>query len=515
MKPSAAAHALEVLPASPAVDDDLEAANLVFHEPRAVDSLPFRLTGEEFRLPYGPAVRKVISTPNAATADGWIHGLVVADLLTESGVSLSPEDRRDLAALPILPFSPPQARRAAAHVRRRFLLERKFELANAQRKDPNDSRLLVQDREILDELEVIRAFLDDPSGAGAPHARIASVIFTGARLRDLADREPIQPVSPGIPPKGHFTLEVGPSFVGKTAKNLHVAMARAAGVAPWDGAPAFEQGRTLVISPDEPVEQIARQIRRLAWNHPGGRMFDYFASIAVLGLDSTIPMDALAGLRFHEAGFALIDELLTGGGFDALVIDAYADMLPSGESEQENETASRIGGALEALAVKHSIPITLIHHVGKLGGQSSADVDVRDLGRGASALAAKARTIFTFEEVADFPSHRRIRTRTNLTRGPAPLDLLVSDRDTAGTSIDFFRPVDPATAWPIADVFPDVPSEWISTSELARRLSGQEAGKPSGQAVTMAGTVRGIWLGAGLIEVRKGEKRSTELRRIR
>jgi hypothetical protein len=348
----------------------------------------------------------------------------------------------------------------------------------------------------------------------APAARLRAAMFTGSALRSLTDRDPIPPVAPGIPPRGHFALRAGVSFGGKTTFALWIAMARAAGVAPWQGAPELEAGRTLIVSPDEPVEQIARQIKRLMWNHPGGRTFDYFAQIAVLGLDSSIPMDALSGLRFHEDGFALLDELVTGGSFDALVIDAYGDMLPLGESEQENETASRVGGSLEALAVSRRIPVDLIHHVGKLGGRATAEVDVRDLGRGASALAAKARTVFTFEEVDGFSNHRRIRTRTNLTRSPAPLDLLVTDRNDASTGIEFFRPVDPATAWPIADVFPDVPSDWISSSELARRLTGKP-GTPTGPASTMAATVRGIWAGAGLIETRSGAKRSIEMRRIR
>ena len=355
----------------------------------------------------------------------------------------------------------------------------------------------------------------DEAGDEAGLASLVAAIRTGEALRALTDREPLPPVYPGTPPRGHLTLRIGASFVGKTTAEVHNAMARAAGVAPWEGAPAFEPGRTLIVAPDEPIEQIARQIRRLAWKHPGGRLFDYFAQIAVIGLDSGIPMDALAGLRFHDEGFRLIDALVTRGRFDALVIDAYADMLPPGENEHENETASRIGGALEALAVKHSIPIVLIHHVGKTGGRSTAEIDVRDLGRGASALAAKARCIHTFEEVESFPNQRRIRTRTNLTRSPAPLDLLVSDRGTAGSSIDFFRPLDPASQYPVGDVLPEIGGEWISTSELARRLSGNAEGKPGGHAVALAKTVRGIWLGAGLIEIQKGANRATECRRIR
>lgn len=284
---------------------------------------------------------------------------------------------------------------------------------------------------------------DDDSGiplgdAAAPTA-LESAIFTGDLLRALADREPTPPVYPGIPPKGHFSVRVGPSFTGKTTAELGLAMSRAVGCELWEGSPKVEQGRTLIISPDEPVEQLARQILRLARTHPGGRTFDYFAHIEVIGLDSSIPMDALEALKFDDLGFALISDLIKSRSADAIVFDAYGDMLPEGVSEDSNADATRIGGRLEALAVQHNIPVSVIQHVGKTGGQSTSEIDVRDLGRGASALASKARCISTFEEIPDFPNHRRIRTRTNLTRSPAPLDLEVTARGSVGAGIDYMR----------------------------------------------------------------------------
>lgn len=509
-----AAHALD----DESLDLDLEAAGFAFFEGAVerIAGLPFRFDGAGIRLPFGRAVALYLANPAAATIDGLPRSEIIVEKLRAEGTDLAPNEIGEMLSWP-LAANEARGLRAVALVRRRELLRRNAELAQAQGRDPEDRGHLDEQRQTLEELDRIRRFLDDPSGirSSIEASLPAIAIKTGAELRALTDREPLPPVYPGIPPRGHFTLRIGASFAGKTTAEVYNAMARAAGVAPWEGAPKLDPGRTLILAPDEPTEQIARQIRRLAWNHPGGRVFDYFDQIAVVGLDASVPMDALSGLRFHEAGFRLIDDLLTRGAFDALLVDAFADLLPPGESEQENETASRIGGALEALAVKHSIPITLIHHVGKTGGRSTAEIDVRDLGRGASALAAKARCIHTFEEVEGFPNQRRIRTRTNLTRSPAPLDLLVSDRGTGGSSIDYFRPVDPASTYPIGDVIPDGSDEWISTSELARRLSGQEAGKPGGQAIDLARTVRRIWLGAGLIETRKGARNATECHRIR
>ena len=50
----------------------------------------------------------------------------------------------------------------------------------------------------------------------------------------------------------------------------------------------------------------------------------------------------------------------------SVVVDAYGDALPDGASENDNDHARRVGGSLEALAVRHGVALTLLHHVGKL-----------------------------------------------------------------------------------------------------------------------------------------------------
>ena len=340
---------------------------------------------------------------------------------------------------------------------------------------------------------------DDPAEIKSQATSLLDIAFSGDRLRELLQRPVPPPIYPGMPAAGHMNLLIGPSFAGKTTSAIWGAMARAAGESPWLGAPEYTQGRTLFISPDEPVEQVARQIARLSMTHPGGRTFPYFDWISVLGLDSTVDPAVIDGLRFDDLGFEILDDLI--GGFDCVVIDAYADMLPPEVSEDSNEDASRIGGRLESLAVMHGIPIVLVHHVGKARG-GTAEIDPRDLGRGASALAAKARVISTFEEVPDFSAQRQIRTRTNISRSPAPFDLTVSDDRGDEKSIEFLRPLDPVAAYPISEILTD-PDEWVSTSEVARRLSGTSDGKPGGQALQTASRVRAIWAGAGLIETRK------------
>jgi len=292
-------------------------------------------------------------------------------------------------------------------------------------------------------------------------------------------------------------------------------MSRAAGIAPWAGAPTPTASDTLIFSPDEPVEQISRRIRALALTHPAGRNFNYFDRLHVLGLDVTVDSDLLSGLRLSHDGIARWDNLLAEIRPRSVVIDAYGDVLPDGVSENDNDHARSIGGALEALAVKHRVAITVLHHVGKLGiGVKSEDLDVRDLGRGASALAQKARAVFTFEEVSGQNHLRRTRCRTNVGRTPAPMQIEVCDIGLPSPEIVYFKAHDPLMHYTPSEYLST--DEWISTTELARCLDrsmndGEER-DPPGSVRTLAGELRREWARARLVEVRDGPRKAKEMR---
>lgn len=349
-----------------------------------------------------------------------------------------------------------------------------------------------------------------------------AIFFTGARLKALLDEPAPEPVYPGTPPQGHFSLLIAPSFSGKTSLALWVAMARIRGQAPWKGAPAREPGRVLFYSIDEPPAQVAHRIRMLAMKHPAGRFFDQYADrIAITGPHRSVDPDKLAALRFTEDGLRILASILeraegAGDPFTDVIVDAYSDMLPIGESDSSNEEATRIGGGLERIAVQHGCAIQVIHHAGKqIAGAELPDP--RDFGRGASALAAKARAIFTLEEEVGMPGVRKIRTRTNLTASPPPMLLDVSDEHaTGGTSIEFFRAHDSATSYPINGLLSE-DDDWISVTQLARRIAGDDDDpdkKPAGSLMAQARELRGIWHNAGLVEVRTGARNALELRRV-
>lgn len=365
----------------------------------------------------------------------------------------------------------------------------------------------------------------DPGGSESPIERdglkLADISFSGDSFMALLDEPKPDPVYPGIPPAGHFSLVVAPSFSGKTSLVLWVAMARVHGASPWLGAPSRNPGRVLFYSIDEPPSQVAWRVRSLAKHHPCGvSMAGYAARMVITGPHRTINPDALEALRFTDLGLRTLDGFLhaakhEGDPFTDVIVDAYSDLLPLGESDTSNEEATRIGGALERMAVFHGCSITVIHHAGKPKHGESVP-DPRDMGRGASALAAKARAIFTVEEEAGMSNLRKIRTRTNLTPSPPPLVLECAERSTDEMRVDFFRPHDPAVAFPI-DSFLNHEDDWISTRELARRISrctDESTEDPTGSAKREAKQVRQIWLNAGLIEVRKGARNADEMRRI-
>lgn len=347
--------------------------------------------------------------------------------------------------------------------------------------------------------------------------RISRAVLSGKRLALAAKAGATVSVEAGRAPRGHFSVRVGPSFAGKTALEIWIAMADAAGVPPWDGASASEPRTTLIYSPDEPAAQVARRIATLAPAHPGGLSAEaYFDRIHVLGLDPSVDSDLLAGLYLTADGLTRWRNLLRERRPDRLVIDAYGDVLPPGATENDNDAARTIGGGLEAIAVETGTEITALHHVGKMPpGAKSSDLDVRDLGRGASALAQKARAVFSLEEVPGRNHQRLCRTRTNLGPTPAPMRLDVCEEGARAPEISHFRRHDPLAEYDPRSLTPE--SIWISTNDLARSLDRyanpeRTREEPPGVFKTLAKDLRNAWAAEGRIDVRDGQRGAKEIR---
>jgi hypothetical protein len=146
----------------------------------------------------------------------------------------------------------------------------------------------------------------------------------------------------------------------------------------------------------------------------------------------------------------------------------------------------------------------MIHHAGK-APRDGAEIDVRDVGRGASALMAKARVVFAIDDKTGVGSHiRQIRTRTNLSKAPSPALFQVCASDAKGTEVNYFKPYDPTEEHrPEAYLEPGEP---ISTRQFTRRLAKLEDGdaEPSASFAKLAKNLREKWEAQGLIEVESG-----------
>lgn len=434
---------------------------------------------DEFSAPFAaaPDVRVVMDRD----APGRAHGVKVAQALRAVGAS-------------VRLFEPAHGKDAADHL--------------AAGKTPDE---LVE----IAPLDDAAGPAPEPPAGGARLVPLHHVSFSGARLAALLDRPKPDPVHAGIPPAGHFTLIVAPPISGKTSLELWLAMAMASGVPPWRGAPTLGPGRVLILSLDEAPERVYRRMHGFATFHPGGPLDRYNQRFEIVGPDRDIDSSALEKLRLDEAGLANLEHWIADAAaeqrpFAGVFIDAYADVLPLGESENSNEEATRIGGALERLAVRHGCAVCLIHHAGKPAKDADGQPpDLRYMGRGASALGAKARTIFSVELVSGLPHMRRIRTQTNLDRSPPEALFTVCSKESSGDELLFFRPSDP-----VADYSPNdylQPGEQITTEELARRLSPQplpDDARPGGALRDLATTLRERWCSSGLVDVIAGPRNS-------
>jgi hypothetical protein len=352
--------------------------------------------------------------------------------------------------------------------------------------------------------------------------RLADLGFHGSRLLALLDRPRPDPIEAGRPVPGHFTLIVAPPFVGKSSLIQWSAMARAAGVAPWEGAAARPAGRVLLYTLDEAPEQVARRMHGLSTFHAAGSLARCADRLVVIGPDREIDPSSLDALRFDEAGLATLQRWLEdaeaeGDPFAEVYVDAYADVLPAGETENSNEEATRIGGALERLAVRFGCAVVVLHHAGKPPRDAKGDEpDIRSLSRGASALAAKARVLASLEIVEGMPHVRRLRTKTNL--GPTPRSVLfeVASSDGADDDLLYFKLTADAPTLDPHDYI--TPGETISTNTLARRLAGEaleEGSDPPGVLKKRAAALREEWRRAGLIEPAEGANKQAKSMRLR
>ncbi len=483
MAPDLAAEALSESPPSDFLDPDLGLiAETISRLAEAGTAVTVEAVSDELqrRAPRG-------------NGSGWIGR--VSDLVDEPVLELSVSD-------------------TAKRIHRHALERERTDLYRRLATEPDNLGYKQRLRWVEEALEA-----DERVRAKRAHP-LEAVSFSGKRLLALLQRPMPLPVEAARPVPGHFSLWVAPSFTGKTSLSLWNGMSRAAGVAPWSGVEARPPGRVLIYSLDEAPEQVMRRMNGLSLFHPAGsRLERYVHNIVVVGPDRDLDPSELDALRFDENGLETLTRWIeearkAGEPFAEVYIDAYADVLPLGQSENSNEEATRIGGALERRAVRFGPAITLLHHCGKPKADAGEDLpDVRFMGRGASALAAKARAVTSLELVAGMPNLRRVRTATNLGPAPKPVLFEVCSGEATAEELIFFRPAADASERDPHDFLK--PGESISTRDLARRLAGdslEEDAEPKGDLKRLAASLREAWRKAGKVIVSPGPRNAKMMR---
>jgi hypothetical protein len=244
-------------------------------------------------------------------------------------------------------------------------------------------------------------------------------------------------------------------------------------------------------------------------------------NLTFIGPDRDLAPDVLDRLRLDEAGILSLECALTsaqqaGRPFVGVHLDAWVDFLPDGVGENDNTLVARIAGQLEALAVRFGCYVLPLHHEGKPAPGQTEGRDPRFAGRGASALNAKARCVFSLEMEPGNIHLRRIRTVTNLAACPKPALFAVCDPQAAREELLFWRPANESTEYPIANYLEL--DQAVSTSELAWKLSGKARRPnedPPGHARALAVRLRSRWAEDGDAKEELGPRKAKLIRRVR
>jgi hypothetical protein len=112
--------------------------------------------------------------------------------------------------------------------------------------------------------------------------------------------------------------------------------------------------------------------------------------------------------------------------FDLLILDTRAKVFPGVKENDNTEVDEVIFGPLERLAVRLSIGVLLVHHVGKVN-EGSGFTHRMMRGRGASSAAGSARVIYDLDPRGEGVVNLAV-VKDKTGNPPAPVDLRAIDR---------------------------------------------------------------------------------------
>jgi len=399
-----------------------------------------------------------------------------------------------------------------AHARlvRRFSIERQlrgaYEEAAAGSRDAHLRELIEILEDQLDELE---------AGAGS----LTELGLSGARLEALRARpEPESPLPGLLDSLPSLVLLQGRPKVAKTTLALALSQAWCQGIAPWPGAPDLPGSRAFILSAEQPAARIDATLRRLGVFAKRGSSDLWTRKLTVIARDAELPVQGRRLLCLDDEGLGRLRQALvrareSGAPYGLGILDSLSRLKPPGLEENSADDMAGWLGQLQSLAEELELYLKLVHHVGHAGRDEAAGA-----GRGSSAIAAVAQTLWLLERVPGIPRQRVLKIQGNDVLA-AELTFEVAGEKAEPGSVDYFRPVDPLQG--NFEALPDLVGrdEEIPTGELARRLQVRATGKrpkneASGPYKSQAAALREQWRRRGLVTVVEGgEGQATTLRR--
>jgi hypothetical protein len=253
-----------------------------------------------------------------------------------------------------------------------------------------------------------------PDWTPLPKDHFSTMTLTGDTLRTILDRPAPQSPLPGfLDPRPSLHLLVAEPKVGKTTLCATLAVAAAAGIAPWPGARPLPQGRVLFVTAEESAAQTAATMERLA-KRLGLSREQWTDRLGLLAADDLLKSAGETALTLNGAGLdqltrALDSSRKLGDPVRFVFLDSASSLSASaGLDENDNSAVTAWLRPLQALAVRFGVYVFVIHHEGhskRAGTVSRA--------RGASAFGAVARVIWSLDRPKNAPHERRLRVAGN------------------------------------------------------------------------------------------------------
>jgi hypothetical protein len=189
---------------------------------------------------------------------------------------------------------------------------------------------------------------------------------------------------------------IGAGGSGKTALRYAQALSLATG-RELTGEHVFQRCRVLIVSLEDDATELRRRIRAacLHYNIPLSDLKGWlFLAAPGAKAGKLMTMDARGHAKLGDLG-AHLEDAIVARGIDLVMLDPF--VKSHSVEENLNSAIDDVAQILTDLATRHNIAVDAPHHVRK-GLMEPGDAEA---GRGASALIAAARLVYTCIPMSD------------------------------------------------------------------------------------------------------------------